>query len=86
MTPPVWFFPVVSPVMIKPLFFLAAIACGLVSAPRAAALDELQPRGGLPNFRAKLSSGKPVCIAFLGGSITASQGWRVLVRGHLKAS
>lgn len=32
------------------------------------------PRGGLPNFFAKLNSGKPIKIAFLGGSITRAGG------------
>src|SRR5688572_6505440 len=38
---------------------------------------EFSPRGGLPNFYKKLSDGKPVDIAFLGGSITrAGNGYR----------
>jgi lysophospholipase L1-like esterase len=38
---------------------------------------ELAARGGLPNFFAKLKAGKPVKIAFLGGSITrAGNGYR----------
>lgn len=32
------------------------------------------PRGGLPNFFSKLNSGKPMKIAFLGGSITRAGG------------
>jgi len=39
---------------------------------------ECTPRGGLPNIFAKLKAGKSVKIAYLGGSITAQQGWRVL--------
>ncbi|MGH7968400.1 MAG: SGNH/GDSL hydrolase family protein, partial [Limisphaerales bacterium] len=44
--------------------------------------DELVPavecreRGGLPNFVAKLKRGGEVRIAYLGGSITAQEGWR----------
>ncbi|MGE4566002.1 MAG: SGNH/GDSL hydrolase family protein [Victivallaceae bacterium] len=34
-------------------------------------------RGGLPNFYAKLRGGQPVAIAYLGGSITEQNGWRV---------
>lgn len=34
-------------------------------------------RGGLPNVLAKLNAGKPVRIAYFGGSITAAAGWRV---------
>lgn len=38
--------------------------------------EELRVRDGLPNFFAKLSAGQPVRIAYLGGSITAANGWR----------
>src|SRR5690349_10238609 len=41
------------------------------------AAKEFSPRHGLPNFFAKVKSGKPVKIAFLGGSITrAGNGYR----------
>ncbi|RKR79943.1 GDSL-like lipase/acylhydrolase family protein [Mucilaginibacter gracilis] len=40
-------------------------------------LQEFNARKGLPNFFAKVKSGKAVSIAYLGGSITAAQGgWR----------
>ena len=39
--------------------------------------QELQLRQGLPNVFAKLQAGQEVCIAYLGGSITAQPGWRV---------
>ena len=38
--------------------------------------EELRVRDGLPNFFAKLEAGGPVRIAYLGGSITAANGWR----------
>jgi hypothetical protein len=38
--------------------------------------EELRVREGLPNFFAKLAAGGPVRIAYLGGSITAANGWR----------
>lgn len=38
--------------------------------------EELRVRDGLPNFMAKLEAGGPVRIAYLGGSITAANGWR----------
>lgn len=38
--------------------------------------EELRARDGLPNLFAKLSAGGPVRIAYLGGSITAANGWR----------
>lgn len=37
---------------------------------------ECTPRAGLPNFYAKLEAGKDVNIGYLGGSITAQEGWR----------
>lgn len=39
-------------------------------------LVECSPRGGLPNCLAKLERGEAVRIAYLGGSITAQDGWR----------
>ena len=58
----------------------------LLAAPRfacpAASPDELVPavecreRGGVPNVLAKLRAGGEVRIAYLGGSITAQDGWR----------
>ena len=41
-----------------------------------APLVECQPRGGLPNFLAKLQRGGEVRMGYLGGSITAQDGWR----------
>jgi S-formylglutathione hydrolase FrmB len=37
---------------------------------------ECRERGGVPNFLAKLKAGGEVRIAYLGGSITAQDGWR----------
>jgi hypothetical protein len=39
---------------------------------------EFTARDELPNFFKKLNEGKDVTIAYLGGSITAQNGWRVL--------
>ena len=39
--------------------------------------EELRVRKGLPNFFHKLDTEKTVRIAYLGGSITLSEGWRV---------
>jgi lysophospholipase L1-like esterase len=36
------------------------------------------PRGGMPNVLAKLKAGKDVSVGYLGGSITAQAGWRVM--------
>lgn len=38
---------------------------------------ECTPRAGLPNVAAKIAAGRPVKVAYLGGSITAAPGWRV---------
>ena len=46
--------------------------------------QELQSRQGLPNVFAKLQAGQEVCIAYLGGSITAQPGWRVKTTAWLK--
>ena len=54
------------------LMFLALTACA--NDPNRA--EELRVRDGLPNLLAKLKAGKPVRIAYLGGSITAANGWR----------
>lgn len=40
--------------------------------------NELIARGGLPNFFAKTMRGDTIKVAYLGGSITAQNGWRVL--------
>ncbi len=45
--------------------------------PRREAV-EFTVREGLPNFFYKLKHGEDVTIAYLGGSITAQEGWRVL--------
>ena len=37
---------------------------------------ECSPRGGMPNVLARLKAGKETRIAYLGGSITAQDGWR----------
>lgn len=50
--------------------------------PRAAV--ELTGRDGLPNVLAKLARGERVVVAYLGGSITAQRGWRVLSREWLQ--
>lgn len=49
-------------------------------AASAITIPECQPRGGLPNFFAKLEAGGPVRIAYIGGSITEAYGWRDLSR------
>lgn len=45
---------------------------------------ELSARGGLPNFFSKLKAGGEVRVGYLGGSITAANGWRVKSLAWLK--
>lgn len=44
----------------------------------------VKPRDGLGNVLAKLEAGKTVRVAYLGGSITAANGWRVKTTAWLK--
>lgn len=46
---------------------------------------EFTARDGLPNFFRKIESGNDVTISYLGGSITAQSGWRVLSQKWLEA-
>jgi lysophospholipase L1-like esterase len=46
---------------------------------------EVTPRGGLPNFfRKTQTTGAEIKIGYLGGSITAQNGWRVQTLAHFK--
>lgn len=64
-------------------FGLGLLATVVFQAPAASqgtvssAAVECHARDGLPNVLHKLSAGKDVRIAYLGGSITAQPGWRV---------
>jgi len=60
---------------------LQSLPHGLITGGASAAYDpslceELRVRNGLPNLFAKLNAGQTVRIAYLGGSITAANGWR----------
>ena len=76
----------VSPRMLQHAGLCLALAASLVTTPVQAEefplVDavECSPRGGLPNFFAKLNAGGEVRIGYLGGSITAAPGWRVKTR------
>jgi len=59
----------------KSFCLLVWFAC-LSSFGQESHLVECVPRGGLPNFFAKLERGDSVNIGYLGGSITAQEGWR----------
>lgn len=69
------------------LFSLVTLAAQLSAEedfPLAPA-QECRPRKGLPNFLAKVKqSGAEVTIAYLGGSITAQEGWRPKTLAHFQ--
>lgn len=58
------------------LCLLAVISVAAAEYPLRDAVEGT-PRGGLPNVAAKIAAGKPIKVAYLGGSITAAPGWRV---------
>ena len=65
--------------LLAPLVVLHAAEPAQAGSPTAynpKTAEELRVRDGLPNFFAKLAAGRPVRIAYLGGSITAANGWR----------
>ncbi len=55
--------------------FISGVASAAPQTGRAAV--ELNTRAGLPRVAAKIAAGGDVRVAFLGGSITAANGWRV---------
>ncbi len=58
------------------LYAAEAVRTNAISEHDPKVAEELRVRDGLPNFFAKLAAGGPVRIAYLGGSITAANGWR----------
>ncbi|MDR0871262.1 MAG: SGNH/GDSL hydrolase family protein [Planctomycetaceae bacterium] len=56
--------------------FAAAFCCAAVPEYKAVPMEQLRPRDGIGNVLAKLDAGETVKIAYLGGSITAADGWR----------
>jgi hypothetical protein len=74
--------------MTKYLFFSLLLSFSLVAFSQGnkskTELNELHIRGGLPNFYSKATHGGSIKVAYLGGSITAQEGWRVLSLGWFK--
>ena len=68
-------------------FLLATLSLVLVAACSSDGSGEQDRLGrdGLGNFAAKLESGEPVRVAYLGGSITEAKGWRSYTTAALKA-
>lgn len=58
------------------LITLLAVALAFLGRASAEPLPEFVQRDALPNFFAKLAASNAVRIAYLGGSITAQNGWR----------
>src|SRR5829696_5949745 len=64
---------------------IVAATLSAAAAEELAPLVECLPRSGLPNFFAKLNTaGAEVRIAYLGGSITAQDGWRPKTLAHFQ--
>lgn len=66
--------------------FFGLLITASVTAVRANVLPDFVSRGGLPHFHTRASAGEPLRVAFLGGSITVAQGWRVHVLEQLRAT
>ena len=74
----------------RPLFSVLALCAAVLG--QAADQDlplrearEVTPRGGLPNFfRKAQTTGAEIKVGYLGGSITAQNGWRVQTLAHFK--
>lgn len=70
------------------LSLLSIIAAPFIGAAEDLPLvpaEECRPRAGLPNFFAKVTKpGSEVRIGYLGGSITAQQGWRPKTLAHFQ--
>jgi lysophospholipase L1-like esterase len=67
-----------------PILVAAVSAIVPLHAQEQATAKELSIRGGLPNFFGKLNKGEEVRVGYLGGSITAANGWRVKSLNWLK--
>ena len=63
-----------------------ACVCGLAAwllsplqaapAYRQVQAEEVRPREGIGHLLAKIEAGRPITVAYLGGSITEMDGWR----------
>ena len=63
-----------------------AVACvSMASASDLRPAAEVHPRAGIGNVMAKIAAGKEITVAYLGGSITAMDGWRRLTTEWLRA-
>jgi hypothetical protein len=67
-------------------FYIPAFSQEAVTPPEYAPVEArlFTPGDGLGNIRAKLDAGEEVEVAYLGGSITAANGWRVKTTAWLR--
>ncbi len=74
---------------LKLLLLAVSLILPLRAAPPAdlslADAVECRPRAGWPNFKSKLEAGREVRVGYLGGSITAQNGWRVKSLAHFQS-
>lgn len=64
--------------------FLVTALFALPVVQAAEAEPELHIRGGLPRLAARAAAGGELRVAYLGGSITAAEGWRSLTTAYLR--
>lgn len=55
---------------------VAAVAAAEGPVYRSVKAERIRARGGIGNVMAKIRAGEEVTVAYLGGSITAAEGWR----------
>jgi len=64
----------------------AALAAPAAPAYRQVEAQEVRARGGIGHTMAKINAGQEVTVAYLGGSITAMNGWRNKTTEWLRAT
>ncbi len=75
-------FPILK-VLLLPLYFLLVMSVEAQDVSKvnnaSSAVNEFQLRGGIPNLlrKARTADGRTIRVAYLGGSITEADGWRV---------
>jgi lysophospholipase L1-like esterase len=69
---------------VRPLFRRFSLLLLAWTAVVTAGETELHVRGGLPGLAARAAAGGELRVAYLGGSITAAEGWRSLTTVHLR--
>ena len=66
------------------LILWLVLAAGVLRTQAAEGEPELHARRGLPGVAARVAAGEALRVAYLGGSITAADGWRSLTTAHLR--